>query len=366
VGKGSQVYAAPAGTDLARWRSVVDLVPGVQRADLTRCARAAIGARSAPSLLFFPACGGYASANLTEWERKPMADPEIVALRAKLASRPRSADYRQRRRDLDALGLGYAVPSDVTVEPVAAGGVRAEWTSTPGDASDAAILYLHGGGYVIGSLDSHRHLVAAAGRAAGCWALALDYRLAPEHPFPAAVEDAVAGYRYLLGRGIKPGRVAIAGDSAGGGLVVAAMLAIREAGLPQPGCGWCISPWVDMEASGETMTSKSATDPTVQREGILDMARLYLNGADPRSKLAAPIYADLSGLAPLLIQVGAAETLLDDAIRLARLAGAADVYVDLQIWPEMVHVWHLFHPELTAGRQAIAAGGAFVRAHTSE
>ena len=224
---------------------------------------------------------------------------------------------------------------------------------------------LHGGGYVIGSLDSHRHLVAEVGRAAGCWALALDYRLAPEHPFPAAVEDAVAGYRYLLARGVKHGRIAVAGDSAGGGLVVAAMVAIREAGLPQPGCGWCISPWVDMEMTGETMTSKAAVDPIVQRDGVSEMARLYLNGADPRSPLAAPIYADLAGLAPLLIQVGAAETLLDDAIRLAKVAGAADIGIDLQIWPEMVHVWHLFHPELKAGLRAIEAGGAFVRAHTS-
>jgi acetyl esterase/lipase len=294
-----------------------------------------------------------------------MADAEIVALRAKLASRPRSDDYRQRRRDIDARGLEYGIPADVTVEPVTAGGVRAEWTSTPGDSGDAAILYLHGGGYVIGSLDSHRHLVAEAGRAAGCWALALDYRLAPEHPFPAAVEDAVAGYRYLLGRGIKPGRIAIAGDSAGGGLVVAAMVTIRDAGLAQPGCGWCISPWVDMEASGETMTSRAAADPTVQKAGILDMARLYLSGADPRSPLAAPIYADLTGLAPLLIQVGAAETLLDDALQLAKVAGAADVYVELQVWPEMVHVWHLFHPELKAGLRAIEEGGAFVRAHTA-
>jgi epsilon-lactone hydrolase len=290
-----------------------------------------------------------------------MSDHEILALRTKLAARPRSDDYRQRRRDIDERGLGHRLAGDVGVEPVTANGVRAEWTTTPNDARDAALLYLHGGGFVIGSLDSHRHLVAEAGRASGIAALALDYRLAPEHPFPAAVDDALAGYRFLLGRGIAPGRIAIAGDSAGGGLVVSAMLAIRDAGLPQPGCGWGISPWVDMEAIGETMSSRAGADPTVQRAGILDMAKMYLNGADPRSPLAAPIYADLKGLAPLLIQVGACETLLDDALRLAGAAGAADVRVDLQIWPEMIHVWHLFHPELQAGLKATEAGGAFVR-----
>ncbi len=290
-----------------------------------------------------------------------MSDPEIGALRTKLAGRPRSDDYRQRRRDIDARGREYRLALDVGIEPVTANGVQAEWTSTPNDARDAALLYMHGGGYVIGSLDSHRHLAAEAGRAAGIAALALDYRLAPEYPFPAAVDDALAGYRFLLARGIEPERIALAGDSAGGGLVAATMLAIRDAGLAQPACGWCISPWVDMEAAGETMSSRAVADPTVQRAGILDMAKMYLNGADPRSPLAAPIYADLRGLAPLLIQVGAAETLLDDALRLAKAAGAADVRVDLEIWPEMIHVWHLFHPELAAGRQAIEAGGAFVR-----
>jgi epsilon-lactone hydrolase len=294
-----------------------------------------------------------------------MSDTEIGALRAKLASRPRSEDYRQRRKDMDAAFSQYGIARDVTVEPVSANGVRAEWTSTPQDDRDAALLYVHGGGYVIGSLDSHRHLVSEAGRAAKAWALALDYRLAPEHPFPAAVEDAVSGYRYLLSRGIRPGRIAISGDSAGGGLVVAAMLAIRDAGLAQPACGWCISPWVDMEGIGETMSTKEAADPMVQRAPLLDMAKLYLGGAGARSPLAAPIYADLTGLAPLLIQVGAAETLLDDAIRLAKVAGAADVRVDLQVWPEMIHVWHIFHPELKAGRRAIEQGGAFVRAMIS-
>jgi monoterpene epsilon-lactone hydrolase len=294
-----------------------------------------------------------------------MSDPEITALREVIAKRERSDDLRQRRRDMEARYGQYPLAADVVVEPVDANGVKAEWTSTPDADRSRAILYLHGGGYVMGSLDTHRHVASESGRAARARALALDYRLAPEHPFPAAVEDAVAGYRFLLASGVQPGSITIAGDSAGGGLVVAAMLAIRDAGLTQPGCGWAISPWVDMEATGESMTSKATSDPTVERAGILDIARNYLNGADPRSPLAAPIYADLRGLAPLLIQVGAAETLLDDAVRLARVAGAADVAVDLQIWPEMIHVWHLYHPELSAGRRAIAAGGEFARAMMS-
>ena len=290
-----------------------------------------------------------------------MSEAEIVALRAKLAGGPRSDDYRQRRKDVDARGLQYGLAADVSVESVTANGVRAEWISTPQADPDTALLYFHGGGFVIGSLDSHRHLVAEAGRAANAFALALDYRLAPEHRFPAAVEDAVLGSRFLLSRGYQPRCIAVAGDSAGGGLVVSAMIAIRDAGLAQPGCGWCISPWVDMEAIGETMSTKATADPTVQKAGLLDMAEMYLKGADPRSPLAAPLYADLAGIAPLLIQVGAAETLLDDAMRLTKAAGAADVRVDLQIWPEMIHVWHLFHPELKAGRQAITQGGSFAR-----
>ncbi len=290
-----------------------------------------------------------------------MRDPEIAALREKLAARVRPTDIGERRRGFDAFASVYPTAPDIVVEPVTANGVAAEWTTSPGADRSYAVLYLHGGGYVIGSLDSHRHLAAEVGRAAGARCLALDYRLAPEHPFPAAVDDALAGYRYLLDAGIAPGRIALAGDSAGGGLVVAALLAIRDAGLTQPAGGWCLSPWVDMEAIGASMTGKAAEDPTVQKEPLLEMAGHYLHGADPRAPLAAPIYADLCDLAPLFIQVGAAETLLDDAIRLAAVAGAAHVPVTLEVWPEMVHVWHLYHPDLAAGRSAITAGGRFVR-----
>jgi len=290
-----------------------------------------------------------------------MRDPQIAALREKLAQRVRPTDIGERRKAFDAFASAYPTARDIAVEPVTANGVTAEWTTAPDADHSRAVLYLHGGGYVVGSLASHRHLAAEVGRAAGARCLALHYRLAPEHPFPAPVEDALAGYRTLLGAGIAPGHITIAGDSAGGGLVVAALLAIRDAGLAQPAAGWCISPWVDMQGIGASMTGKAAEDPTVQKEPLLEMAALYLGGADPRAPLAAPIYADLHDLAPLFIQVGAAETLLDDAIRLAGVAGAAHVPVTLEVWPEMVHVWHLYHPDLAAGRRAIEAGGRFLR-----
>ena len=290
-----------------------------------------------------------------------MADSEMTKLRETIAARPKATEIAQMRKDADERAKAFVVPGDVTVQPVDANGVKAEWTSTPDADATRVILYLHGGGYVICSLQSHRHLVAEIGRAAGTRTLAIDYRLAPEHPFPAPVQDTVAAYRYLLDSGIKPDRIALAGDSAGGGLVVGAMLALREAGLPMPGCGWCISPWVDMEALGASFLDRAETDPTVQKATIQMMAQWYLGGADPRHPHAAPIYGDLRGLPPLLIQVGAVETLLDDSIALTRQAGTADVAVELQVWPEMMHVWQLYFPMLSAGRRAIAAGGSFVR-----
>jgi monoterpene epsilon-lactone hydrolase len=290
-----------------------------------------------------------------------MADPEIAQLREIIAARPRASEIAQMRLDADARSKVFTLPADVTVQPVNANGVRAEWTSTPDADSSSAILYLHGGGYVICSLQSHRHLVAEVGRAAGTRTLAIDYRLAPEHRFPAPVEDTVAAYRFLLDSGLRPNRIALAGDSAGGGLVVGSLLAIREAGLPLPACGWSISPWVDMEALGTSFIDRAATDPNVQKETILMMAQWYLGGANPRHPHAAPVYGDLRGLPPMLIQVGSVETLLDDSIALARVAGIADVPVELQIWPEMIHIWHIYFPMLAAGRRAIASGGYFVR-----
>ena len=291
-----------------------------------------------------------------------MADPEILAIREALAANPRPPDVAERRKRLDALGSSAGIAADVTVTPVTIAGRKAEWSVTPAADEGRVILFFHGGGYCQGSLDSHRHIVTEAGRFAASRTLALDYRLAPEHPFPAGLDDALSAYRFLLEHGVAPNRIAIAGDSAGGGLTVAAMVALRDAGMPLPGCAWCLSPWVDIEAIGDSMTSKEATDPMISKDYILELSRAYLDGADPRTPLAAPLYAELQGLPPMLIQVGAAETLLDDAVRLAAKAGAADVPVTLEIWPEMVHVWHIFHPHLAAGRRAIAAAGAFIGA----
>jgi acetyl esterase/lipase len=290
-----------------------------------------------------------------------MSYPELTKLIETLRARPRVSDVGERRKGIDAFAKAFPPAGDIKIDAVTLGGVAAERYAAPGTNATGAVLYVHGGGYVIGSLDSHRHVASEVARAAGVPCYALDYRLAPEHPFPAPVDDTLAAYRQLLGQGLAAGRIAIAGDSAGGGLVVAALVAIRDAGLPQPSCGWAISPWIDMEASGGSMTSNAASDPTVQKETILEMARLYLNGADPRSPLASPLHANLAGIAPLLIQVGSIETLLDDALRLAGRAGAAGVPVRLDVWPGMPHVWHLFHPMLTAGKQAITQGGDFIR-----
>ncbi len=261
--------------------------------------------------------------------------------------------------------LSIAPEPDIQCERVNAGGVDAEWVCAPGAASDRFVLYLHGGGYVIGSVKTHRDLMARLSRAAKARVLGLNYRLAPEHPFPAAVDDAVAGYKWLLAQGAKPGRIAVAGDSAGGGLTAATLVAIRDAKLPAPAAGALLSPWVDLEGLGESMTTRAKIDPVVQKEGLAGMAAAYLQGQDTRTPLAAPLYADLKGLPPLLIQVGDAETLLDDSKRLEARAKAAGVSTKLEVWPEMIHVWQLFANFLPEGQQAIEGIGKFVIERTN-
>jgi epsilon-lactone hydrolase len=293
-----------------------------------------------------------------------MSDTEIAALRAVLTSRPRPASVAERRERLDALGVSYKITDDIRLEPVSADGVSAEWSTAPGSDAARVLLYLHGGGFSAGSIVSHRSMVTETGRVAQARTLAIDYRRTPEHPFPAALEDTLRTYQWLLAQGIRPERIAVGGDSAGGGLTLALMLALRERGLPLPACGWCISPWVDMQATGGSYADKAAVDPMISREYIQELAGWYLGGTAPTTPLAAPIHADLRGLPPLLIQVGSAETLLDDSTRLAARAGAADVRVTLEVWPRMIHAWPLFHQQLTDGWRAIATAGAFIRAAT--
>ena len=285
----------------------------------------------------------------------------VLAERA-AASAGKTPTLAERREGSDKMGERFQDLEGVSLEPVNANGVRAEWVSAPGADSGKAILYLHGGGYVVGSIASHRGMAANLSRASGCRALVVDYRLAPEHPHPAQVEDAHAAYRWLLASGIDAADIAVAGDSAGGGLTVATMLAARDGGDPLPAAGVCISPWVDMEGLGESMTSKAGVDPMVTRDGLLEMAANFLGDADPRDPLAAPLHADLTGLPPLLIIVGTAETLLDDATRLHANAQAAGVESAYQEWEDMVHIWPWFAPFLPEGRDAMERMGAFIKA----
>jgi acetyl esterase/lipase len=247
------------------------------------------------------------------------------------------------------------------VEQVVAHGVPAEWTSTPVASTSEVILYLHGGGYAWGSLKSHRHLASEVGRAATMRTLALDYRRAPEFPFPLALEDAVIGYRFLLELGFEPRRIAVAGDSAGGGLAVALLVRLNELGMHQPAGALLFSPWVDMTVSGDSYSRNAQRDPLLNRQIMNFLAEQYLGTQPRKTHLASPVFADLRGIAPLTIFVGSTECLLDDAMALARAAGLADVSVRLEIWPEMFHIWPNYHQVLAQGRQALDRAGRLVR-----
>ena len=268
------------------------------------------------------------------------------------------------RRSFERMVDEFSIDIPAKYSRVNAGGVTAEWVTAEGASESRVVLYFHGGGYIIGSPRTHRPMLAELSQASGARVLALDYRLAPEHPFPAPVEDAVASYRWLLNEGYDPVRIAVGGDSAGGGLTVAMMVQGRYVGLPMPGAAVCISPWVDMEGLGDSMETRAEADPMVMKEGLLLSAKTYLGGADPRAPLAAPLYADLRGLPPILIQVGDAEVLLDDSTRLAGVAREAGVEIQMDVWDDMIHVWHLFAPILPEGKQAISQAGEFIKKHT--
>jgi epsilon-lactone hydrolase len=293
-----------------------------------------------------------------------MVQSEIEAVRALLTAKPRPVGWSERRQRLDEVGSVWPIAEDVQTTAVDLGGVPGEWSIVPGSDVGRVLMFFHGGGYCSGSILSHRRMVTEAGRAAGVRTLAVGYRLAPEHPFPAALNDARAAWRFLREQSIAAAHIGIGGDSAGGGLTVALINALRDDKEALPACAWLVSPWTDLTMSSSTLTTKDKTDPIIHKTYLQELAGAYLgdriNGKDPR---VSPLYADVRGFPPTLIQVGSAETLLDDATRFAAVLGAADVPVTLEIWPHMIHAWHLWNAHLEPGRRALANAGAFIRRH---
>jgi monoterpene epsilon-lactone hydrolase len=290
-----------------------------------------------------------------------MAQSEIEGIRALLSSKPRPVGWLERRRRLDDVGSVWPVAEDVELATVDVNGLPGEWSIAPGSDSSRVLMFFHGGGYCSGSILSHRRLVTEAGRAAGVRTLAIDYRLAPEHPFPAAYDDALAAWRFLRGHNVRAAHIALGGDSAGAGLTVALISRLRDAHEELPGCAWLVSPWTDLTMSGSTVLTKEAVDPLIHKQYLNELAEAYLPaGIDRKDPRVSPLYADLKGFPPTIIQVGSAETLLDDATRFAAVAGTADVRVTLEIWPHMIHAWPLWNAHLEPGRRALASAGAFI------
>ena len=286
---------------------------------------------------------------------------EIDAIRALLTSQPRPVGWAERRARIDEVGSVWPVAGDIRLEAVDLGGVPGEFSLAPGSDAARVLMFFHGGGYCSGSIVSHRRMVTEAGRAARMRTLAVAYRLAPEHPFPAAHEDALTAWQYLRAQGFAADHIAVGGDSAGGNLTICLINRLRAAGDAQPACAWLASPWTDLTASGASYVTKDAVDPLIHKGYIEELAGAYAGAADRRDPLISPLFADLTGFPPVLIQVGSAETLLDDSVRFARGAGAADVAVTLEIWPHMIHAWPMWNAKLADGRKALAQAGEFMR-----
>jgi monoterpene epsilon-lactone hydrolase len=301
-----------------------------------------------------------------------MAKLTLEDIIARLRARPKGGPdpgFLKARAALERESAKAPLPTGVDVTPVDAGGVPGEWVQVQGGAAagDApAVLYLHGGGFVMGSCASHRALAAHLSKVTGGPVLTIDYRLAPEHPFPAALDDARTAWHWLLASdGMAPGRAVVAGDSAGGGLAAATVLALKADGEPLPAGAVLISPLGDAEPTAETYTSLAQHDPMVSEEDVRTFIGAYRGDADPRNPLVSPIYGDWAGAPPMLIQVGSAEVLLDDARGLAERARAAGVDVDLQVWERMIHVWHVFCGLIDEADEAVQQAGAFIRKVTT-
>jgi len=293
-----------------------------------------------------------------------MASQENTALVANLRNRPALAGTTpQEWRDQFASSYGNFPHADgIARSPVAVrDDLDGEWFRGGGQ-HEAVILYVHGGGYMLGCTRSHRPLISNLVAASGIDALGINYRLAPEHPFPCGLEDVIQGYQYLLTSGYQPKHIAIAGDSAGGGLAAALLLAIRDRGMPRPACGVLMSPWMDLTCSAQSLERNLASDPLVAREVLEAMAWAYVPDKRLRDDpLVSPLFASLTGLPPLLIQVSTAEVLEDDSVRFAEKAKKAGVSVTLESTDEVVHVWHQYAHLIPEGRQAIDRAADFLR-----
>ncbi len=254
------------------------------------------------------------------------------------------------------------IPKDVRVEKIDIEGLPAAWIRPAGAAPGKVILHLHGGGYVTGSIDSHLMMCVPMAQTLKMDLLLPDYRLAPEHPFPAAVEDAQKVYRWLLAQGREPGNIVISGDSAGGGLSVAAVLALREAGERLPAAVVCISPWADLTHQGQSHISKAGAEAVLQADVLKEWALCYTEAANLRNPLVSPVYADFHGFPPLLIQVGSEEILLDDSLMLAEKAREAGVDVTLKVWDGLWHVWPALGSLIPESGQAFEEIGQFIQA----
>ena len=294
----------------------------------------------------------------------PELDRAIAMFRAGKAETQAFTTVEEFRVWYEQFTAQFELPEDAVFEQVGAGGVSAEWISTPGVAEDRVVMYLHGGGYMIGSMRTHRSPLSYLSRVSDARVLGLNYRWAPEHPFPAAVEDSVAAYRWLLAEGVSPRRIAIGGDSCGGGLTIATLVALKYFGDPLPAAGISHSGWTDLAHTGDTFETKAEEDPLIDKEMLEGMAAAYLGDRSRTTPLASPYYADLQGLPPLLVQVGTAEVLLDDSLRLADRAKEAGVDVTLEVWDDMPHVWQAFASFLPEAREALDHCGQFVQKHT--
>jgi acetyl esterase/lipase len=267
------------------------------------------------------------------------------------------------RRGMESRTKLAKLPPKTKIEKVSFNGISAEWICTKEAHERRVILYLHGGGYNVGSPNTHRELAAHISMASGAKILLPDYRLAPEHPFPSALEDATSAYRWLLNTGLTGGDISIAGDSSGGGLSIATSISLRDAGEPSPASIVCISPWTDLEMSGNSIKTHAEIDPMLNLQSLKIMASNYIGDGDPRSPLISPIHADLKGISPLLIHVGSDEMLLDDSTRIAEKAKSAEVDVTIKIYDQMWHAWHLNVRLMPEAKNAIKELGSFIRKH---